>query len=58
MGVCYVFFSTMGISQLSPLICVVMALFIVTPEPARDSPSKLANPAAPAPKVPATKLLG
>jgi hypothetical protein len=48
----------MGISQLSPLICVVMALFIVTPEPARDSPSKLANPAVPAPKVPATKLLG
>jgi len=36
----------MGISLLSPFICVVIALFIVAPEPARDSPSRLAGPAA------------
>jgi hypothetical protein len=46
----------MGTSQLFPLLCVVAALFIVAPEPARDSPTKLADPVA-APKTPAAKVV-
>lgn len=40
----------MGFSQLSPLICVLAVLFVVAPEPARDSPTKLGDVVAkPAP---------
>ena len=38
----------MAVSQLSLLICVVLATFIVAPEPARDSPTKLGAPKSPA----------
>lgn len=34
----------MGLSKLFTLSCVAFALFIVTPEPARDSPTKLGDP--------------
>lgn len=37
----------MVVPQLSPLICVMFALFIVAPEPARDSPTKLGDPKTP-----------
>lgn len=34
----------MGLSKLFTLSCVALAFFIVTPEPARDSPTKLGDP--------------
>jgi len=36
----------MGVSQLLVVIGVLFAFFVVTPEPARDSPSKLGDPAS------------
>jgi hypothetical protein len=42
----------MGIRQLSPIFCVVVALLIVAPEPARDSPTKLGDPASPSKPAP------
>ena len=36
----------MFLTQLSLLTCVVLAFYIVAPEPARDSPTKLGDPVA------------